>query len=619
MRYYHAVAVTFLLLSSLIIGIVSRANNVEKLPMIPILLLFFMLVYIFDIVASRLERSAFEYAKKRLIYMGRGLPTRMVKIQVILIEIGVLGLVSIIAYLILKGARIDSGFMLPLLAVTFITIIVVSAFAVRLTGSLSVSSRKTNVEVEFPFLLALINTLSGTHLSLYDLLNIIEDSMALRAWSREVKLAKRLSLAMNVSLLQAMSVISDSHPSPLVRDVFKRIVVVGNLSGSIREVANRAFLYVNAKLQARLESLIDKLNIINGMLLFGFLFLPILIATISPLANLTPLHVAVVLLVVEAPLTILVYVLLTSIYPTGFSVKPPLYTVAVSALSLIGFLALTIITLLPIFQYYLTPTTALLEGTSPNLLIPRALYFIIGLLLLVPPALMDIILYRKVSTYSKLIDVATDVAEISSAMGTNFVTLLTRESHRYGADFSRFVRRIVRSYQSPILRKLEVSKSPTIFHASFIEALLQALLLGSPPQVMASLTSSYEALKRAWEKAKSVSRTLELMIISMSAVLGFFITYIYKIFVGLANIIENANTGALLFSGPTLLNINPDVFISMIPLTGLTITTVAIFTGKSRGGSLIFGFRTALVAFALYAITVEAVDRLVKGVDIALG
>lgn len=617
MRYYEAVAILLLLVASFILGVYSGANHVSTYPVLASIMVVFFIIYSLPWMTGFLERSALSYATRKVLFMGRGVPTSLIRTQIILVESSILGLLLGIGYLVALGPRARSSITIPVILFSFIIIIIFSLVIVRLRGSLTISSRKTSVEVEFPFLLALMRALSETHLSLYDLLNIISESQALRAWSREVILAKRLSGTMGMSLLQTMSIIADTHPSKLVRDTFKRIVVVGNLAGTIRDVVSRTFSYVYGKLDMRLNALIDRLDLINGALMFGFMFIPILMATVAPLSHMTPVGVAGIVLMIEVPMVLLTYAILTAMYPSGFAAKPSTGINVLAILSITLVVAVTGVYLAPVIKYSLqphTPSEYLLN--PPSLGMSVEIYTLIVTLLLLPPTIVGEVLHRKLVLYSDLIKLTTDTAEVSASLGENFITLFTRESHRYGQKLRRLVKSIVESYQTPLFRKAVVARAPTLFHATFLETLLYALMIGAPATVLKGLTESYESLMRVWDKTRGVTRTLEGMIISLSGMMGFFIEYLYKMFYGFAQSIQQATQsgGSMMIGGAmTLLTINPSVFISLSALTSISVIIVSLFTGKTRGGSLIFGFRTALISFLLYQILEILVLHLVHG------
>ena len=604
MKYYEALAVAFLTISSFAIGIEAGASGAESYPILAMIIIVYFLIYSFGWISKYFEKSAVEYASKHLFVMGRGISTAVVRTQVILLEIGVLGLLLSSGLALALGMVGRENIVIPVLVLGFALLTVISLVLVRIRGGLSVSTRKTSVEVEFPFLLALMRTLAPTHLTLYDMVNIVAESGALRAWSREIRLAKRIAGAMNISLFQALTILSELHPSKTVRDTFKRIVVVGTLTGTVRDVVNRAFEYIFEKLNARMSSLVDKLDLINGSLLFGFMFIPILLTTIAPLSNMSALTVIGVILIIETPIGILTYALLTALYPSGFAVRAPTVVIAVSVASIAAVAVLTGIYLAPLIEFSLKPRTSIsvLAAPQPQTGMSVEVYTVSVAFALLPAVLVTESLQRKLVLYSTVIRAATDAAEVAMSLGENFATVFQRESYRYGNSVARMAKTIIESYRTAVFRKAVVAKAPTTFHASFLEALLYALLYGAPAPVLKALTESYENMTKLWEKTRTVSRVVEGMIIALSAMLGFFLQYLYKMFASFAEGVYAAmKSGGYYASTVTsLLSINPSVMLSISAVTGVSIILVSLFVGKTRGGSLVFGFRTALVSFLVY-------------------
>ena len=614
MRYYEAVAVLFLIILSFAIGVDARTSNTSPYPLLVLVITSFFVVVAFGWLSTFIEKSALEEASRSILLLGRGFSTRTVRIQVIIMELGMIGVIAVLG-MVITSTRI-SPVKAGILLAGSILAIVIGALYTKIRNSMIISTRKTSVEVEFPFLLALMKTLSATHLGLYDLLNIIAESQALQAWAKEVRFAKRLATAMNISLFQAMSLIAEHHPSKLVRDTFKRIVVVGNLAGTVREVVSRTFSFIFDKLNMRLASLVDRLDIINGFLIFGFMFTPIILATVAPLSGMSVIGVIIATLAMEVPMSILTYALLSALYPSGFAAKPRILVIVIGIISLFIISILVGIHIAPIIQYSLEPhmnTEYITNPPRPG--IRMEVLAIGGIIALLPPTILAEAMYRKILTYSKLIQITTDAAEIAASLGENFVTVFVRESHRYDKKIRRLVRSIVESYHTPLFRKAVVAKAPTIFHASFLEALLYTLQVGAPASVLKSLTESYENLTRLWDKTKSVTRTLEGMIISLSAVLGFFMQYLYKMFNSFAQSIQQAieASGPYVATSLQLLSINPSIFQVLYAIVGFSVIVVSLFAGKTRGGSLIFGFRTALISYTVYQILSIFVIHFVEG------
>jgi archaellum biogenesis protein FlaJ (TadC family) len=613
LRFYEAIAIIFLYILSFVFGIFAKVNHLNPHPFIATALLIFFLTYSFGWIYRYLEASSLRYATKKLLYMGRGIPRSLIKTQVVVLELSVIAIISIASYMVLAGPRIGFPPILPVVLAAFIATLGISLAIVRIRSAFTISSRKTSVEVELPFLLALMRALSETHLSLYDLLSIIEKSAALRAWAREIHLAKRMSAVMNVSLLQAIATLADTHPSATVRDIFKRIVTVGNLAGTIREVVDRAFSYVFERLESRLTRLTEKLDILNGVMMFAFMFLPIILVTVTPIMGQSVVDVLAMSIIIEVPGILVIYAFLSHMYPSGFVMATPRTLLFIAALSMSLIILFSGIYLQPIVAAYLAGYGALMNTRIEPGLSEYLFYLMVGLTLL-PVVIYSELWFSKVKAYTALIRVATDAADTSASLGENFATVFERLAMNRGEKVARLARSIIEGYRSEVFRKAIVLRAPSTFHASFIETLLYALVIGAPPKVLKSLTKSYEILTNLWERTSRISGALEGMIVSLGGMIGFFIKYLEKMFTGLHEMLQQASqvSGTGFVAAFQIFRLDVNVYAVVTTITLLSLIIVSLFTGKTRGGSLVYGFRTSLMSFLVYVLVRIAVDLFVE-------
>jgi len=597
LKFYEIIALIALLVLSFALGILSKIGYTSPYyAMIFIFLAAFIGVFL-RAIWDAIEKTDIKYGEKAVLSLGRGLPPYIMKARMLILEISLLGIIALVSYVLTARAQFS-----PLIGVALVVLTasaIMSVFLTRIIGVSLISSRKTSAEIELPFLLAFMRAISATHLTFYELLDIIAESEAFKWWSREIRFAKKLSRVMNISLVKALELIASSHPSKTVKEMLTRLAIAGSMIGEIRDVVERVFSYIYDKLTQKIASLVDRLDIMNGLLLFGFMFMPIILATMSPLTGMRPVNIVALILIIEAPLAILVYALLSAIYPSGFAVKPSTVLTLLSIASILIILVASGVYLAPIITAPPTRT-----DVQPG--IPIELFFIIIAVVLTPTTVLAELLYRQVETYSALIKLSTDVAEVSASLGENFITLLQEKAPQYGEKVQRLVRNIATGYTSPYLRKAVTVKAPTIFHASFIELIVYAILLGAPHTMLKSMTETYETLLKIYDRTKSVSRTLEGMVVSLAGMLGFFIEYLAKTFTAFARTISTAIQVAGTMQIPPLVRsfiVSSGVFSTISVITLISILIVALFTGKTRGGTVVLGFRTALLAFITYAAT----------------
>jgi len=597
LRFYEVVALVVLLVLSFVLGVLSRVGYTSPYQGILFVFLATFIGVLSRVLWNVIEREDIRYGEKVLLRLGRSLPLHIMKARMLVLEISLLGIVGLASYMLTVRPQLS-----PLIGIAIVALTasaVLSLFLTRIIGASLISARKTSAEVELPFLLAFMKVISATHLTFYELLDIISDSEAFKWWSQELKFAKKLSRIMNISMVNTLELMASAHPSKTVKEMFTRLAIAGSMIGEIREVVERVFSYIYDKLTQKIASLVDRLDILNGLLLLGFMFMPIILTTMSPLIGMQPISIIGLILIIEAPLAILVYALLSAIYPSGFAVKPSTMLVLLSVASVLVILIVGGIYLAPIIT---APPTKL--DVQPG--IPLELFFVIVIAALTPTTILSELLYRHVETYSLLIKLSTDVAEVSVSLGENFVMLLQEKAPQYGERVQRLARNIATGYISPYLRKVIIASAPTIFHASFVEMLMYALLFGAPYTALKSMMETYEALLKIYDRTKSASRTLEGMIVSLAGMLGFFVEYLAKTFASFARTVTAAIRVAGAMQIPPMVRsfiVSGGLFSIVSVVTMISILIVALLTGKTRGGTLVLGFRTALLAFLAYAAT----------------
>lgn len=601
MKIYEVVAVSSLLLISFAFGVITRVYNLNFIVSVLVISLFFFTLLTFLKVHSSLEQTQLNTLSKKMVLMGRGIPTSFIRKQILLVEIAIITILTLSTYnlITLRVGKAD-----PLLIISLIgsaILLVVSLYLIRFRVSFTIASRKTSAEVELPFFLSFIWSMSETHLTLYDLFSMIERSVALKAWSKEIAFAKKLASALNTSLIQALNTLSETHPSPIVKDIFKRIVTVGHGTGSARNVVRKAFRYIYEQMQDRLLKLTEKLDVVNGVIIFGFLFLPIILATTSPISGYTAVDVFFITLIVEVSLSLIMYAFISHIYPSGFVIITPKYLTLMSFISVF-------FSMVFIFIYLHPALTTIHLITMPqvdvmNWGLHEHVLFVLVITSLTPSFIYSEMWLRRVRNYVCLLKLISDAVEVSVSTGENFVSVLERMMLRESQQVQRLVRMLVSGYRSDDVRRMIVSKAPSIFYASFIEAVLYSLLIGAHPKVLTTIVNTYESMERVAERIGRLSRTLEVMIVCLSGMLGFFIKYLEKMFSNFFGLISAAGKEFYMTQAIfTVFQFSPSTFVALTGVSLITLIVVSLFTGKTRGGSLIYGMRTAEFAIICYAV-----------------
>ncbi|MCC6025194.1 MAG: hypothetical protein LM555_02715 [Desulfurococcaceae archaeon] len=464
--------------------------------------------------------------------------------------------------------------------------------------SFTTSTRKTSCEIELPFLLLLFRVLSSTHLTLYDILSAVESSRALRAWASEVKNARKIATVLNTSLLTAMSIVSENHPSATVRDVFRRILTVSISTGYLRDVVERAFGHIYVQLEARLSGLAEKFTIIYGILIFALLFTPIVFAVVTPLYGGNTAMSFLVPLAISVLFFFIIYAVVASVYPSAFAITPPRVLVYLSLISFTGPLVL-------VASQALLIITGLSDSLNTQLLA-------LGITLTIAPSVFYAELWlKRVSLYDKLIRLVSDAISVSVSLGENFAAVVERLAPKYGRSVEALARRVLLGYHVEPIKDRVLREAPSLYHATFLEALFQALVMGAKPEMLKSLATSYEQLVNVYSKLQSLARTQELMLLGLTGMVSVFMGYVKGLFTYYFNMIKNIGAqGGWTVNIQLFVNFNPVVYDVLTCAILISLLFASIIVGKLRGGSALYAFRTTLLLLLLYIGGLEAANML---------
>jgi len=593
-KYYAWLLLGLLAIVSFTLGVIGRLLDIPLQYLYIVVIILTSLTYYYSYLYLALKTMSEKISTSKFLIAGRVLSERFITAYISTTQI--LGFSTTI--LIMLGVTI--GFIhgyIPL-----ILFIVTVAFAIvfgvvlvfpTLYISFTASTRKTSCEVELPFLLLFFRVLSSTHLTLYDILSAIENSRALRAWSEEVRNARKIASILNTSLLTAMSIVSENHPSRTVRDVFKRILTVSVSTGYLRDIVERAFGHIYTQLEARLSGLTEKFTIIYGVLIFALLFTPIVFAVVTPLYGGNIAMSFLIPLAVSLLFFFIIYAIVSDIYPSAFTINPPRILVYTSVVGFMGPIILIVLQVLPMIM-----------GTSSIL---SSQIIVLGLILTIAPCAIYAELWlRRVNLYDKLIRLVSDAISISVSLGENFVTVIERLAPRYGKSVEALTRRVLLGYHIGPVRERILREAPSLYHATFLEALFQALLMGAKPEMLKSLATSYEQLINVYSKLHSLARTQELMLIGLAGMVSVFMGYVKNLFTSYFNMIKSISAqGGWSINIQFFISFNPVVYDVLTCAILISLIFASIIIGKLRGGSALYAFRTTLTLLLLYIAGIE--------------
>lgn len=579
----------FLVFVSFVLGVILRRGGYPPYYGYVVLVLLLLATYLHSYVYEFFADFAEKTLSSKVLYMGRSFSPRFhVSYATLLQVISYFTIVVITVGIVYYFVYGEVSLWILLAAFLLVLVFAAISFLLNIRVALTTSVRKTGAEVELPFLLFYLKVLGSTHLTLYDILGVVEKSDVLKTWSGEVRNAFKFASVLGTSLITAMSVIAENHPSEFVRDIFRRLLRVAVSVGSIKDIAARAFGQVYVQLEARLSGLTEKLTIINGLLMFIFLFIPVVFAVVAPLYGGDVVMSFMVPLALFFFFFFVMYAVTSSIYPSAFEISTP------KLLRILGYVCFGLVVASSLF-------TGLMVITTRNSLISMITLVALPLFTVAPVALYSELWLRRARLYDKFIKLALDASMVSTSLNENFLTVLERMAPKYGRDVENLACRIVTAQTADYLKKEVVREAPSMFHAAFIELLLHSLSLGAKPEIIKELTSSYEYLVNVNSKLNSISRTQELIIVALASMLGWFIGYIKGLMLNYMEMFQRALVqGGWSLSMPTPVNFNLLVYDVLHCTLIVALTLLSAIIGKMRGGSFIYGFRTLLVFIALF-------------------
>jgi len=452
------------------------------------------------------------------------------------------------------------------------------------------SQRKISVEIELPYLVILLNVMSILKMPIYDILSLIENSIALPASAREVKFARKIATLTSTSLLRALDTVYAHHPSERVVNFLRRIIIAAITHGDFASVAEKVFDSLYSWFESKVSGLIGSFTIIIGTSLFVYLFVPVIVAAIAPVMGGGLLLVLGVSLTVQVFTFFTLYALILSSYPSSLVIKP---SKRLKTASLVILLLLISIILYNVFS--------LVAGREP-----LGEHITLGLIVLLstPVLVLSELEFRHVALYDMFIRVVSEALSLAATTGENPITVLEKSATRYGKRILRFTKTITIGYVSEKLKRGIIVRAPSTFHASFLETLLAVFKLGATPEMLKLFTASYERLNTQVLRIRSFTRTLEAIMAGLVAIIGGFLAYIDKVFNTIASLIQSAmgKVGAFL---PLIVpfTYDPRIYSLIDNLSLLSLLFVSIFIGCVRGCSYAYYFRSFLIMLVIYIIS----------------
>jgi archaellum biogenesis protein FlaJ (TadC family) len=451
------------------------------------------------------------------------------------------------------------------------------------------SQRRTAVEVELPYLVIMLRCLSTLRMPIYDIISIIESSVALPASAREIRFARKIATVTGTSLLGALDLVYLRHPSERVANLLRRVIIAAVTMGDYSDVAEKVFDALYGWFEARVSRLVGSFTMIVGSSLFVYLFVPVIIAAVAPVMPDSLLPVLGISLALQVLIFFMLSALILSLYPSSIVIKP---SKRLKIASMAALLAAAGVVLFNVFS--------IVAGKSP---LPELLSLALVVAFVCTALVLSEVELRRAYFYDTFVRIASDALSIAATTGENPVTVLERVAHRYGRRAVRLSRTIATGYLSESLRRGVVGRAPSIFHASFLEALINILRLGATPAMLKTFTASYERLSTQVSRVRGFAKTLEAVMAGLVAVVGGFLAYIDKVFNSIVKIIQSATSGAgVSIPLPIPFTYEPKIYALLSNLSILSLLLISIFISYVRGGSHTYSFRPFLITLVLYFI-----------------
>jgi len=553
------------------------------------------LVILASVVALNLDKLPRVYVEKTrrlmitsLLTTGRGLKVSEIKLLGLVLKIVEILVLLLSIFTVLYTTILGLNTVLLIATCLAIALLVVILLLPRILTYSWTSQRKTSIEVELPYLAILLRVVSAMNIPIYDVLSLIENSTALQASAREVKFARKIAMATRVSLLGALDNVFSHHPSEKVVNYLRRLIIAASTYGDLASVSEKIFDTFYNLFESKISGLVGNFTIIVGTSLFVYLFLPVIIAAVAPVMGGSLLLVLGVSLSIQVFVFFALYAMIMSLYPTSLVVKPS------SRLRVVSIA--TIVLTLSILLYNLFSTLTNNMPLSDNTV------FTLIPLITAPALVLSELEYRRVALYDSFVRVASEALSLAAATGENPASSLERSASRYGRRIVRFTRTITTGYVSEKLRKAIVARSPSLFHAAFIETLVNILRLGATPEMLRLFTSSFERLNTLVSRVRGFAKSLEAVMTGLVAVVGGFLTYINRVFETILSLIQSAKTSVSIpLSIP--FTYDPRIYSLLFNLSILSLLFISLFIGYIRGGSYTYSFRTFIVMLIVYMVS----------------
>jgi len=504
---------------------------------------------------------------KSTIYMSAGGTAATILISALLYE---LGYYTYVSKVLLAGLLVTALF----------------SMIIFMLPKTRADTRGIREEDELPYLITYMRSLIDSHISFAELVDTITRLTSLKAWAKEMQIVVNFAKAFRVSITTAMYKIAEYHPSKEIAAIMKRIAVMGETKGDLRDLLDRLSTIYIERFFAKLSKTYDVINEVFMTAQYMIVIIPLLSVIFGPISGMS-----------------------TSI----------LILASYGAIFMVGFLLITL--------FYMNFPKMLIRKTGQKdkivaiigytLLLSNLLYFVISsypiykasLILAGISAPFAIYTAKKIydeRVFSKFITTVLDTIEESASLGENVAfKLVERAKKEKNKKVSVWLNRLAESVIQPRLIDALKRIAPTRLHELFLESFQNIVRYGAKIKAFESMTKVFENVIEKSNTIKSKAGQFSLTTIVISVVLGGLLGMIINVMLLLSGISNYMMTSASGGFALTMFNfsISPQEITKLAYSLLVAVVVFSISSDTGKHGTFVYGISILPIALLLFGIS----------------
>ncbi len=550
-----------------------------------------IIVFIYPItsyVYRRIALASFiEYFSKKGIEAGE-IPVRkfsMRAVAIIEVTLGDIAIAIILAYLLrILGVSMQIAMLIVLSLILIPPLVLFSYFIIPIFKT---STRKVSAEDELPFFIQSLYVLSYTHLSFEGAVLRLREFLTLEAWKREIDRALRVANYFGEPILKAFSRIAAIHPSHKIRSFLSSLSSIATVKGTVRGTIDTVFDTTTDKMEVEIKSLADKIDLLGGLGLIVYVFVPIVTVSVLPIMGVASMGYYVFILVVLFVLiTFLLFYVAEGYYPKAFKIFSPLRPMITILIGAPISIAIWSIGYPPEFLYRMGLTVlALLAG-------PTVAYYIY---------------FKREERVEKFIsNIIDDVVTRYTITGEPPAKILEDLKPKYPPDMLPIIDSMIKAIGGDKkLKQRALGMMPTRYHANLIETLISSIEVGTRADTMFAISKSLTRMSGLMEVIRGRGASVKYMTITGAITGGLVLGLMAQSYMRMREMMLKTLGNVGSFSGPSMLsiNINPAMISYMGSLVIIGIILFSIISGKIWKGNPLSGLNSAFISILLYILT----------------